>query len=67
MIIPENTWVVAKNSGGIRYVTKHISDTKFEDDGKLSKKAWSNSCYYENYEEIDIGKVIYGTEQEKYF
>lgn len=58
--IPENTWVAAKSNGAIRYVTKHTSEECFLDDGKLSKQEASPHCHFNDYQEIDIGDVIYG-------
>ena len=46
------TWVKAKSNECIRYVTRHINEDWFEDDGKESGLAPPNRCYYENYEKI---------------
>lgn len=51
--IPIGSWVKAKRSGGIRYITKQINKKCFEDDGKLSKQSPSIHCYYSNYEKLN--------------
>ena len=49
---PDGTWVKAKRSGGIRYVTRQTNSECFEDDGKLSGQAASPYCHYDDYEAL---------------
>ena len=49
---PNGTWVKAKRSGGIRYVTRQTNSECFEDDGKMSGQAASPYCHYDNYEAL---------------
>ena len=48
----EGTWVKAKRSCGIRYVTRQTNKECFEDDGKVSGQIPSPYCHYDNYEEL---------------
>jgi len=45
-------WVKCKNNGRIRYVTKAINSRYFENNGKMSGKSPSNSCWWSNYEPL---------------
>jgi len=47
---PDESWVKAKRSGGIRYVTRQTDNRCFEDDGKLSGQKPSPLCHNDNYE-----------------
>ena len=49
---PDGTWVKAKRSGGVRYVTRQTNSKCFEDDSKMSGQAASPYCYYDNYEAL---------------
>ena len=49
---PEGSWVRSKTNGVVRYITTHVNDKCFHDDGKMSKQDPSSSCLYENYFEI---------------
>lgn len=49
---PVGTWVKAKRSGGVRYVTRPNNKECFEDDGKVSGQAASPYCHYNNYEAL---------------
>lgn len=51
-MIPKDTWVKSKRSGGMRYITKHNKKDCFEDDGKISGQPASPYCHYDNYEAI---------------
>ncbi len=52
-ILP-GTWVRAKRSGGIRYVSKDSTKPGcFLDDGKVSGKFPSPYCHYNDYEILD--------------
>ena len=44
------SWVVAKRSGGKRYVTRDSVKGCFEDDGKISLQSPSPYCHYDEYE-----------------
>ena len=45
-------WVRCINNGVIRHVTRPINSRYFEDDGKLSGKRPSSSCWWSNYEPL---------------
>lgn len=45
-------WVKSKRGGSLRYVTRKISDTIFEDDGVISGQPSSPMCHYDNYEDL---------------
>lgn len=54
-IIPENTWVKVRGTHDarfIRYVTKHINEECFMDDGRVSGQYPSPRCYYDRYEPL---------------
>jgi len=55
--IPVGSWVRAKNSCGIRYVTSDVSEHHFEDDGTVSGQPASASCHYKDYEIIPISEM----------
>ena len=45
-------WVRCVRNGLIRYVTRPVNTTYFEDDGKKSGKSPSPSCWWKNYEPL---------------
>lgn len=49
VVIPNGSWVVAKRSGGKRYVTRQTNSLCFEDDGVVSGQKPSPHCHYDNY------------------
>lgn len=49
---PDGTWVKAKRSGGIRYITRQTNSECFEDDGKVSGQPASPYCHFDNYEAL---------------
>lgn len=44
-------WVKSKTGGSLRYVTRKVSNTLFEDDGLISGKPSSPMCHFDNYED----------------
>lgn len=62
-LFPIGSWVRCPRNGALRYVTEHINSRYFKDDGEVSRKHPSNSCWYNNYElvegkELDILRYI---------